>query len=581
MVTLQEYLNQQYPTKQDKEGVKKINFYEIYRKDEQKFFTSILIRSIGKMNKNFNLEGEELDLREFKNLEYLKVGKLLLTKLDVGGLVNLKELFCSMNTLTYLDLNGCANLETLSCGDNYLTSIDFLNQLPNPEKLENLVIYDNNIQPTDIEIFSKFVNLRYLKIGNMEISSSLKYIHRNKFYGSLKSYQNLTKLERICIEATDVNEGLEYLPEINKKYPNLTKQIQELSQKITQTQTELTQTKQNEADKTKKIEKLKEKLNYQLSWKTKLKHIIIGSLLAWGEAIYQNIPFNKPEYNNLTNLFRFPQTEKELKSLAKIKQILFPLPVNNPNLESEIMDLKIRDLTIQIPNKKSELAEAINILKNKLSKSEKYLFEKLLTENYNSAELKESMVVEYAKRRLRKGVARRNKETVKIVKEGTKNIRNQLSNFVDVFEPNELEEINNLIDCLEEDEVEAVLLNIFSQPTISGYFLGCITEKIDDFNKGYSSVLTSDDREILKGAYIKSFGHIDSLNNEKDKAFFNIFSKHKSEKEKRHFIKNTIEKLKDWDLLNQVEKKKIIEVIQGAEFTVENSKNLKEIIIKQ
>ncbi|CAG8507087.1 7575_t:CDS:1, partial [Ambispora gerdemannii] len=36
---------------------------------------------------------------------------------------------------------------------------------------------------------------------------------RNQFYGSLKSYQSLTKLKSICIEATDVNEGLEYLPE--------------------------------------------------------------------------------------------------------------------------------------------------------------------------------------------------------------------------------------------------------------------------------------------------------------------------------------------------------------------------------
>jgi hypothetical protein len=33
----------------------------------------------------------------------------------------------------------------------------------------------------------------------------------NRFYGSLKSYQNLTKLTSICIEATDVDSGLEYL----------------------------------------------------------------------------------------------------------------------------------------------------------------------------------------------------------------------------------------------------------------------------------------------------------------------------------------------------------------------------------
>lgn len=44
------------------------------------------------------------------------------------------------------------------------------------------------------------------------MKSTLSLGKHNQFYGSLKSYQNLTKLKGICIEATDVNEGLEYLP---------------------------------------------------------------------------------------------------------------------------------------------------------------------------------------------------------------------------------------------------------------------------------------------------------------------------------------------------------------------------------
>jgi hypothetical protein len=35
---------------------------------------------------------------------------------------------------------------------------------------------------------------------------------RNKFFGSLKSLKNFKRLGFLCIEATDVNEGLEYLP---------------------------------------------------------------------------------------------------------------------------------------------------------------------------------------------------------------------------------------------------------------------------------------------------------------------------------------------------------------------------------
>jgi len=50
-----------------------------------------------------------------------------------------------------------------------------------------------------------------LKIGTER--SALKQGKHNKFYGSFKSWKNLTYLISICIEATDVSEGLEYLPE--------------------------------------------------------------------------------------------------------------------------------------------------------------------------------------------------------------------------------------------------------------------------------------------------------------------------------------------------------------------------------
>jgi len=92
---------------------------------------------------------------------------------------------CSCNQLTILDLSNCPNLIALNCASNQLTSIDFLNQLPNPEKLEDFVIYNNKIQSTDIEIFSKFVNLKSLRIGTDE--DNLKQGEHNKFYGSLES----------------------------------------------------------------------------------------------------------------------------------------------------------------------------------------------------------------------------------------------------------------------------------------------------------------------------------------------------------------------------------------------------------
>jgi|SRR6185436_3599517 len=112
---------------------------------------------------NKNLEGH-LDLREFADLE---------------------KLFCYYNQLASLDVSGCSALTTLNCHSNQLTSINFLNQLPHPEKLTMLRVYNNNIQPTDIALFSKFVNLEVLKIGTEE--DDLKQGKHNNFYGSFKS----------------------------------------------------------------------------------------------------------------------------------------------------------------------------------------------------------------------------------------------------------------------------------------------------------------------------------------------------------------------------------------------------------
>ncbi|CAI2193892.1 6002_t:CDS:2 [Funneliformis geosporum] len=127
-----------------------------------------------------------------KSVEYIHIG-LSITQchpinftnydLDLREFKKLTKLYCYNNNLTSLDVNGCINLTILCCQNNNLTSVDFLNKLPNPEKLKELRIYSNNIQPTNIEVFSKFTNFE------------------NRNYG-----------EGICIEATDVNEGLEYLP---------------------------------------------------------------------------------------------------------------------------------------------------------------------------------------------------------------------------------------------------------------------------------------------------------------------------------------------------------------------------------
>ena len=115
---------------------------------------------------NWDFTSHRLDLREYKNLE---------------------KFFLICGDITSINVSECKKLDVLYLADNQLTSVDFLNQLPNPEKLEDLHINSNNIQTTDISIFSKFVNLKTLKIGSLK--NDLKQSKHNQFYGSFKSWK--------------------------------------------------------------------------------------------------------------------------------------------------------------------------------------------------------------------------------------------------------------------------------------------------------------------------------------------------------------------------------------------------------
>lgn len=105
---------------------------------------------------------------------------------------------------------------------------------------------------------------------------------------------------------------------------------------------------------------------------------------SWLDNIYLNIPFNEPEYNNLTNLLNLPQSYQA----QKVNDILFSGD-DSQDWETELTRLKITDLAIQIPNKKNELAKLITETKNKLNKAENYLLELLLAENLNPEKLTE------------------------------------------------------------------------------------------------------------------------------------------------------------------------------------------------
>jgi len=109
-------------------------------------------------------------------------------------------LHCSGNKLTNLNLSDCVNLEWLRCSRNQISDLSFLNSLKSPEKLTFLSIRFNNSAGNLIPLW-RFINLENLSLGS------------NFFIGSLEPLKNLSKLKKLSIHDTDIDSGLEYLPE--------------------------------------------------------------------------------------------------------------------------------------------------------------------------------------------------------------------------------------------------------------------------------------------------------------------------------------------------------------------------------
>jgi len=104
--------------------------------------------------------GNELNLSDFVNLEVLDCSNNQLTNLNLNNCQKLKEIKCSFNKLTNLDLTGLGELEIINCNDNYLSNFEY--SVPNPDKLIDLDIRDNNLPKQDLKVFTKFINLKTL-----------------------------------------------------------------------------------------------------------------------------------------------------------------------------------------------------------------------------------------------------------------------------------------------------------------------------------------------------------------------------------------------------------------------------------
>ncbi|CAJ0890170.1 10202_t:CDS:2 [Entrophospora sp. SA101] len=147
---------------------------------------------------NKTLEGE-MKINNFPNLERIDLKSVVEgNKIPTLALVNLTSL--KSVTSNSGNWSGLVNFASL-----------------NPEKLIELEISNNNLRALDLSCLSNFINLEVLKVGCDEYHRRNNKQKRNRFFGSLESLKNMTKLKTLDINNTDIDSGLEYLPEILEK----------------------------------------------------------------------------------------------------------------------------------------------------------------------------------------------------------------------------------------------------------------------------------------------------------------------------------------------------------------------------
>ncbi|CAJ0855949.1 17301_t:CDS:10 [Entrophospora sp. SA101] len=164
-------------------------------------------------------------------------------------------------------IDNCPKIKFINCCGNFLTDLDFLSNL-NSEKITNIHLRNNNISERDLSCFSRLVNLTTLLIGNSVESKIQKGIF-NRFTGSLEFLKDLTMLKRLDIRNTDIDSGLEYLPNSVKEFHCSTDERKESKVKEIETELEpflINSVKSNLQAANQKINDLQQELDKEKGW---------------------------------------------------------------------------------------------------------------------------------------------------------------------------------------------------------------------------------------------------------------------------------------------------------------------------
>ena len=129
------------------------------------------------------LDGGELDLSTFPNVKKININGIHITKPPV----------------TKITLKNLTKLEELHLWYTEIKDLNFLNELPNPEKLKVLSIPSNNFNTSDLTIFERFINLQELNISNLSHYGE-KNGTFNSFKGTLTPF--LKGISKLNVERT-------------------------------------------------------------------------------------------------------------------------------------------------------------------------------------------------------------------------------------------------------------------------------------------------------------------------------------------------------------------------------------------
>ncbi|PKY51726.1 hypothetical protein RhiirA4_468927 [Rhizophagus irregularis] len=295
----------------------------------------------------------------------------------------------------HLDLSDFVNLEKLYCSDNELVGIDL--SLTHPEKMTYLDIGNNNFAPSNLSLFSKFINLKVLSIGT-DKEEKIKLNKYNRFYGSLEPLKSL-KLNTLDIRATDINEGLEFLSdsldsflcepvrddakvktihEMTKPYYNRLSNAFDIKKCkdyfITLLRRKVTELEKESACLEKQLEEIKKLGEEELK-------ILQAELTNKGENLQKEIKEKERVIKELeTNLTREEKDNQKLKedleeekhTLEKLKEKLEEIQKNRDELQEEYRKFK-EEQTKQLNLINEQLQEAgkkIKELETKVLESE-------------------------------------------------------------------------------------------------------------------------------------------------------------------------------------------------------------------